>query len=354
MHIKPKILINNKNIRSNILQIRDSIANNVQIWPAVKADAYGLGLRGVFKQLSDLDGFFVATLDEAIELNKLSPNCRIAILGGVSSRDECEEVVRYGFIPVLNSPEQLLLFRNSVELGYKYILHVDTGMSRLGFTIGEFMRVVADLPPGMVMLMSHLSASDDAVAPSNQLQLQEFNELSNCLKDVPKSLANSGGVFLGEEYHFDVVRPGAFIYGINSTAAGLAKPLPVVQLLAPVLQIRELERDQGVGYNGTYHARKGAVLATIGCGYADGILRSLSNIGIAYYQGYQLPYVGRVSMDYLVLDITNLPKHLHQDMKYVELIGENVTLDQIAAAAGTNGYEILTSLSHRSYREYLS
>lgn len=351
MDSRPKILINMSHIKSNILQIRHSVGEKVEIWPAVKADAYGLGARHVTQALSNIGGVFVATIYEALELRESVKDLKIATLHGANNSKECDLAKRNDIILVANSIDQLALYSKSAVR--RMILHVDTGMTRLGVDLKDYRRLISDPQFNFEMVMSHLSCSDEAGHEQNELQLSYFKTVASEAGSIPCSLANSGGIYLGKEYHFNIVRPGAFLYGINSTASGCVKPLTVVTVMAPVLQIRELTQDQYVGYSCTYKAAKGDCLVTLGMGYADGLMRSLSNLGGAYYKGHTLPFVGRVSMDTVVVDATKMPKSLLLEMKYVELLGENIKVDDVAVAAGTNGYEILTSLNKRCVREYI-
>jgi alanine racemase len=226
-------------------------------------------------------------------------------------------------------------------------------MARLGFTDTEFDQHFEDIASHASILFSHLTESDITLSPINDQQLNLVKKLQKRLPNLGVSLANSGGIFLGEQYHFNQVRPGAFIYGINSTDKSDLAVKPVVSLFARVLQIRTIDKVQGVGYNATHTSAPDEKYVTIEAGYADGISRHLSNKGYAYYQGFKLPYAGRVSMDLIILNATHVPDSILKEMKYVELLGENITLNKMAELAGTNGYEVLTSLKEfRFKKEY--
>ena len=201
--------------------------------------------------------------------------------------------------------------------------------------------------------MSHLACADEPEHPSNRKQLARFEELRAVLPPLKASLANSSGIFLGPAYHFDLVRPGVALYGVNPTP-GRDNPMrPVVRLTAPIIQLRRLEAPAAVGYGSTYEAAAGRRIATVAVGYADGYLRALGNAGHASIDGVRVPVVGRVSMDLITLDVTDLPEARVQPGQGVDLIGDGCDLDTLAAEAGTIGYEILTSLGARYARRYL-
>jgi alanine racemase len=229
-------------------------------------------------------------------------------------------------------------------------------MSRLGLGPADADRLTADpdLAAGIdvTLLMSHLVASEERGHPLNRAQLERFAALRRRWPRVRASLANSSGVFLGPEWGFDLVRPGAATYGINPLP-GQPNPMrAVASLTAPVLQLRAIDHPESVGYGATHRVTGPTRIATIGCGYADGWLRSLSNRGSAFVGATRVPVVGRVSMDLITLDVTAVPGLAVGDR--VELMGPHLSVDDVADAAGTNGYEVLTRLGARLTRVYLS
>jgi alanine racemase len=199
--------------------------------------------------------------------------------------------------------------------------------------------------------MSHLACADDPESRLNAVQLERFRAALAMLPAAPASLASSGGVLLGKDYAFDMVRPGLGLYGGNPQPS---RPNPfavAAQLTGRVLQIRRVDKGETVGYGATFLAKQPTVVATVALGYADGLMRAIGNRGWAAIAGARVPIIGRISMDLVTLDVTNVA-----DVSLgtqVEFVGDTVTVDEMAAAAGTSSYEVLTLLSHRAPRQYL-
>jgi alanine racemase len=237
-------------------------------------------------------------------------------------------------------------------------VHVDTGMSRLGLPLAE-LRVLADDPRRLegilpTFVMSHLACADEHAHPLNATQLHAFATARRMLPQAPGSLANSSGIFLGADYVCELVRPGAALYGVNPQP-WLPNPMKgPVRLDAKILQVREIDSGTTVGYGATYRANARERIATVAAGYADGLLRSLGNTGSGYIGPHCVPLVGRVSMDLITFDVTNVPDTLATPGSTIELIGPFRPVDAVAADAGTIGYEILTSLGSRYARAYVS
>ena len=329
----------------------------------VKADAYGLGATRVAATLREAGcrSFFVATLDEGLTLRAELPEAEIFVLNGLVIPG-ADDYVRSALKPVLNNLEEIAAWR-SVAARHGAILpaaiHLDTGMSRLGMPPAELGRLT-DEPDrlsgiGVDVVMSHLACSEDEAHPQNAIQLAAFRRAVARFRPAGARLcfANSSGVFLGPDYHFDMVRPGAALYGINPQP-GRPNPLfQVVRLQGRILQLREIDSDTPVGYGATHRCSPPARLATVGVGYADGYLRSLSGRGIAVAAGRRVPVVGRVSMDLLTLDVSELPQGSLRPGDLVDLIGPDNPVDDLAAQAGTIAYEILTSLGQRYARSYI-
>lgn len=326
----------------------------------VKADAYGLGAVEVSRALAEegCDTFFVAHVGEGLALrDALGGGPAIYVLNGVPGGAERDAALA-GLSAVLNSIEQVRAWRQAGRGLAKVLpaaLQVDSGMSRLGMAPAE-VDAVANDPQALEgidvrLVMSHLACADEPDHPANRAQLEAFKALRSRLPQAPASLANSSGIFLGGGYHFDLARPGAALYGINPTP-GRPNPMrPVVGLSAKVIQTRTLEADIGVGYGHSLRTNGAMAVATISLGYADGWLRSASTC--AWFEGVRLPFAGRVSMDSIILDISALPPGQLKAGDLVDLIGTEQSVDDVAAAAGTIGYEILTGLRHRFYRSYL-
>jgi alanine racemase len=318
----------------------------------VKGDAYGLGAVRVAAALHDAGcrHFFVAYLDEALAIRAVVPDAMLAVLSGLIPGTE-DAYVAHDLVPVLGSLDEIDRWRGR---GREAILHVDTGMSRLGLDARELAALAGDHSrlDGLAIryVMSHLVSSEIPDDPSNRLQRERFATVRGMLPPAPASLANSSGIFLGPEFGSDLARAGAALYGINPTP-GRPNPMRgVVRLAVRVLAVREVLVGASVGYNGTWTAVRPSRIATAALGYADGFHRSLSGRGSACFDGAPVPLVGRVSMDLTTFDVTDHPAV--QPGCWLEVIGPHLSPDDVAAAAGTNGYEVLTSLGRRFHRVY--
>ena len=310
----------------------------------VKADAYGLGMDRVAPALqrAGCSLFFVAGLEEGAALRTLLPDAGIAVLS--APVEGCQTAYRdYRLLPVLNHAGDLAAWP-----GEDAVLHIDTGMTRLGLDPAD---AAALDRRRFRLVMSHLACADEPDHPLNEAQRRLFAELAVRF-DAPASLANSSGIFLGPGYRFDTARPGMALYGLNPTP-GEANPMqPVVSLEGRVLQVREVDRPLTVGYGATAEVRAGQRLATVAAGYADGYLRAASPRAGALLHGRRVPLVGRVSMDSIVVDVTGLPPGSVKPGDWAVLIGEGMDADALAEAAGTIGYEVLTSLGARYARSW--
>jgi len=325
----------------------------------VKANAYGLGVEAVAPALAQAgcQTFFVATLEEGIQLRQQLPDRRIAVFHGVGE-GESLAYVNHQLIPVLNSPQHIARWQEVARehRDARSILHVDTGMTRLGLTQTEWQALAAE-PSRVVdcqisMIMSHLACASEPEHPANDQQAERFNEARALFPDLPGSLANSSGIFLGAKWHADLARPGCSLYGISPNTA-LSNPMKnVVELSAPIIQLRTLDRDQSIGYGWTCERKKGDKLATVALGYADGIFRHLSNRLQAYVGPYKVPLVGRVSMDMMIFDVSDVPDGQLQQAGRVVVMDDRQTVDDLAQLAETIGYEIFTRLGRRIRRTY--
>lgn len=322
----------------------------------VKANAYGLGAAPVARALAAAGCrmFFVATLDEGIALrHALGEAPEVAVLNGPFPGCVAE-FVPDRLIPVLNDPGQIEAWRK-LGLGLPAILHVDTGMARLGLGASEFAAVVDNPPPfAWRAVMSHLACADTPDHPLNERQRARFVAAAAKLPGVPASLAASSGIFLGPSYGFDLVRPGAALFGVNPLP-GCPNPLrQIVWLRGKIVQVRQIDRGESVGYGAAHIVEAPGRAAIVAVGYADGWLRSLSHRGCGYLAGTRVPLLGRVSMDLVTFDVSAVPPALAQPGAMIELLGAGYGIDDAAADAGTIGYEILCALGsryHRIYRE---
>ena len=330
----------------------------------IKADAYGCGIEQVALQLgkAGCKTFFVADLAEARRVRYVAPEPAIYVLNGLlpqTAATYADLRVR----PVIGSMVELaewdaFCLANTWHGGAA--LHVDTGMNRLGITANE----AAALAPrirsenhGITLLMSHLATSEVPEHPLNEQQIKLFREVRILYRGISSSLANSSGVFLGNAAHCDMIRPGVALYGVNPTP-GRSNPMrPVIELQAHIVQVRPVPKGETVGYNAGWTAKRATRLAVVAVGYADGYLRAASASDTApgadaIVAGKRCPLAGRVSMDLLAIDITDLPDNAARRGDLATLIGDEITVDDVAKAAGTIGYEVLTGLGKRYRRVY--
>lgn len=312
----------------------------------VKADAYGIGADRAGRALARAGArtFFVAIAEEGAALrDALGPGPTINVFSGHMPGDT-DMIADMDLTPMVNSIDQLIRHVEALP-GHPFGVQLDTGMNRLGMEPAEW-AAVRDvvLEQGPALIMSHLACADDADHPMNLRQLDAFRDMTMGL-DVPLSLANTGGVLLGPQYHFDLTRPGIGTYG----GAPFEAAMPVVSLSVPVIQCRSLAEGETVGYGNTFTATQETRIATISAGYADGLIRLMGPKAQVFFEDTPCPMAGRVSMDLITVDIT----HLDRDPKSLDLLCEFQDVDTLAQAAHTIGYEILTSLGARYARRYI-
>jgi len=330
----------------------------------VKADAYGLGAHKVAPALAEAGcrKFFVALPEEGIEIRKHLPEVEIFILGGLF--DGCEILyIHERLAPVLNSIEEIEIWSNLTEEHgpLPAILHLETGICRLGLNEKD-VRILADNPAMMDgiefdYVMSHLASADKPDDLQNKAQLAQFKFLRELLPEglqqTPVSFANSSGIFLGNDYLFDLARPGIALFGGNPTPEKENPMQEVVQWQGKILQVQDVDSEKPVGYGATYRTTGKTRIATVAIGYADGYFRYLGNKAECSINNKRVPVVGRVSMDMIAVDVTSIPREECKRGDLVNLIGGGITLDELANKAETISYEILTSLGHRCHRRYL-
>ena len=330
----------------------------------VKADAYGCGLEPVARALA-LAGcktFFVATLDEARAARAAVPSAALYVLDGFiqNTGDAYARIDARPVIGDLNELAEWDVFCRRTGWAGGTAIHIDTGMNRLGLTLAEAQGIIPRINAGdhgITLVMSHLACAESLNHPLNARQLAAFRELASLFSGVPASLSNSPGIFLGSPFQFDLVRPGAALYGVNPTPEADNPMQGVVELKARVAQIRDIERGESVGYGATWTARRPTRLAIVSVGYADGYFRAGgSNDGTrgaeVVVAGKRCPIAGRISMDLMAVDVTDLEKNAVRRGHMVTLIGEGITVDELAHHFGTIGYEVLTSLGPRYARVY--
>lgn len=335
-------------------------APGAAVGAAVKADAYGLGVAPVAQRLraEGCRSFFVANVEEGIELRQVLPDVEIAVFNGVLA-GTAADLIHHDLVPLVISAEQLDSWRLAASARDDALavgLHVDTGINRTGLPL-EDARRIATTPDAFAGLdvqhvLSHLASADDPGSDQPEQQLARFVDVRTALPQGRASIANSAGTFRHADFHLDLVRPGIALYG-GAPTAGVASPVrSVVTLEAPLLQIREVGPGDHVGYGATYTVSKPERHAVVPVGYADGYLRAASNRGAMTIGGHRVPIVGRVSMDLTVLDVTDVPRDA-LDTGVAEVIGDARPVDDVAAAADTISYEILTSLGRRYERVYV-
>jgi alanine racemase len=331
----------------------------------VKANAYGCGAGQVARALANAGckTFFVATLDEARVVRGAVPESAIIYVLDGFFQNSGEEYAAINCRPVIGELNELaewdVFCRRSGWAGGAAI-HIDTGMNRLGLTVAEAQGIIPRINAGdhgITLVMSHLVSAELLNNPVNARQLAAFREIQSLFSGVPASLANSSGIYLGPQFQFDLVRPGAALYGINPTPEADNPMQPVVELKARIVQIRNIDRGETVGYGGTWTARRPTRLAIVSAGYADGYFRAASagdgtRGAEVIVAGKRCPIAGRVSMDLMAVDVTDLDRTAARRGHMVTLIGEGITVDELAHHFGTIGYEVLTSLGRRFARVY--
>lgn len=334
----------------------------------VKADAYGLGIEdcGAALYFAGARDFFVATVHEGVTLRPYAPQARIFVLSGIWPGQEAL-FFAYDLVPVLASEEQVSLWMGVVaEHGeHPCALQVDTGFNRLGLPLPAALELADDVsrPASFspVLVLSHLACADTPQSPMNRLQLDAFRQVSMGFDGIESSLSASAGIFLGSDYHFDLTRPGIALYGGMAVRDGDNPMRPVATAEARIIQIRDAAEGLTVSYGGAHVLKRASRLAIASVGYADGYQRSLSGAGIAlrkmgyggahgFIQGHRVPVAGRVTMDMTIFDVTDVPENAIRAGDYIELFGQNMPVDEVAHAAGTIGYEMLTGLGLRYER----
>jgi len=326
----------------------------------VKADGYGLCLDQVAPALwsAGCRTFFVAQLEEGTTLRDLLPEAEIHVLGGLLPGLE-DAFLAHRLTPTLNSLGEIEIWAAHAGRQSKPLaagLHVDTGMCRLGLPPEELDRLAGDLDRlagiELASLISHLACAEQSDHPLNARQLAAFKDARAHLPACPASLANSSGIFLGPDFHFDLLRPGVALYGANPTPGRTNPMRDVIRLEARVWQVREARPGDTVGYGATYEVTRPMRIATVALGYGDGYPRALSNRGEVHVDGQAAPVIGRVSMDSTTIDVSALPEGKLRPGTLVEVVGPNNPIDRVAAAAGTIAYELLTQLGSRHHRSY--
>ncbi|HFC04084.1 MAG TPA: alanine racemase [Rhizobiales bacterium] len=341
------------------------LAGSAKCGAAVKADCYGLGLEPVVTALAEAgcETFFVALPLEGKEVRAVLPGADIFVLAGLLP-GQAAFYHQHKLQPVLCTPTQVdewQAFCRRKELKLPAGLHIETGINRLGLTARQTRELAGQRDVlsafRLTLVISHLACGDMPGDAMNIEQRDKFNQLRALLPDAPASLANSPGTFLGEEFTYDLVRPGIALYGGNPFGNRANPMSTVVRLYAPLLQVRQICTGESVGYGATWTAKRASRIGVIGAGYGDGLPRALSSPAkdgpaCVFIGGNYAPIIGRVSMDLITVDLTDVPEEMAQEGQRIELIGDNVSVDDIARWAGTIPYEVLTGLGSRYARLY--
>lgn len=352
-------------VAANYGILRRQVGSQCAIAGVVKADAYGTGLAPIAQTLFAQGSrrFFVATPDEGFALRRILPLAEIAVLGS-GLPFYADDFIAAQIEPVLNSLHDIALWRDAARRHDKMlpaIIHLDTGMNRLGLAAEEGETLVNDpaLLRGLdvITVMSHFACADEKFHPLTDTQFERFRAFAMHFPRARKSLANSSGIFRSKDFHYDLVRPGMAMYGLNPTPETRNPMNPVVKLEALILQTRNVKKGESVGYSATHTFNGPGLTATVALGYADGFHRAHGNDAggkaALYWNGAACPLVGRVSMDLVTVDLSNLKGPLPQPGDYLEVLGTHQDADKLAAHAGTIGYEVLTGLGPRYKRVYL-
>ena len=332
----------------------DALTNNwraldamtgVETSAVVKADGYGLGVAKVGRALmkAGVKRFFVAVAAEGAELRQaVGPNVEIFVFSG-HMRGDTDMIGDMMLTPLVNTVGQLTRHLEALP-EHPFGVQLDTGMNRLGLELNEWASIAEiALSQNCRLVMSHLACADEPEHAMNRQQLEQFHLMTDGI-NVPRSLAATGGILLGPEYHFDMTRPGVGLYG----GAPFADAQPVAFLDLPVIQVRDVEIGETVGYANAWTATRPSKIATLSGGYADGLIRALSGGASLWHGDQAVPLVGRVSMDLITADVTDLPEL----PGVLSILNQDQTVDALAQRAGTIGYEILTSLGTRYQRRY--
>ncbi len=333
--------------------------SKTKVASVVKANCYGLGVQKIvpFLYQCGCNDFFVANCDEGVVVKQLlSKRANVYILFGVFA-DNVNDLVANNLIPVINNLQQLSIWYNQAKLCQKKlpcVIHVDSGLNRLGLTEQELLPCFEILKSSFLdcyYIMSHMINSKNQDNIINYQQLLRFRKITQYFQEIKKSLSNSWAVLLGKKYHFDLIRVGGGLYGINAKLLALKS---VIRLFVPIIQIKQVKSGESVGYEATFNVENNMLIAVIAIGYADGLPISLSNKGCVYINNQIAPIIGRISMDLTTIDVTNIAKNDIFLGQKVEVIGDNNNLDKVANLAGIISYDLVTRLGNRLKKSYIS
>jgi alanine racemase len=344
----------------------DAASPGARTASVVKANGYGLGLGdvGISLAAAGCEVFFVANVDEGIRLRRILKTREIFVFSGLTRRNAAA-YAESNLIPVLNSIEDISVWAEFWKLrGSRRpcAVQFDTGMNRMGLNSKDITKFTNNdelaSSINIITAMSHLACADDRDHEMNKSQLEKFQLYSDHFKGSELSLANSAGIYLGNSYHFNLVRPGIALYGGEYSKTDENKMNVVVSAEAKIVQIHNVRKGEMIGYGGTHVFTRDSKVATVSAGYADGYLRSGSSSPSGGAMGAigetRVPVVGRISMDYTAFDVSDVPEQVLENTDYIELFGHHIKLDDAARGAGTLGYEFLTSMGRRYYRNHIN
>ncbi|MDR0753396.1 MAG: alanine racemase [Holosporaceae bacterium] len=360
-HILAVSIINLDNIAKNYAIIKKELPNKTQIMAILKADAYGFGAARIGGRLyrEGCKAFFVATIEEGIDLRKSLPEgAQIYILSGLLKGGE-DLLTQYALVPVLNNPYQSNLWiDHAKKLNKKLdaVVHVDTGISRNGYSYRNMEEDLCDIKGylNIILVMSHLACADIPDHPLNVIQLGRFRNVLQYFGNFKGCLAATEGIFLGKEYFFDAVRPGKALYGFSVRRDKIGSMIPVMDVFTRIVQINNLKFGDSIGYDATFTADRSMTTITVGMGYADGFMRKFSGFGYGFLGGKKIPMVGRISMDYMVFDATEVEEFHLKIGNWVALTADPYyTLEKWALELSTLPHEIACRFGSRVKRVYL-
>lgn len=349
---RPILEINLQNLLANYKLLSKLAPKSISA-AVVKDDAYGLGAKKVAEFLYREGGcrsFFVAHGVEGAIVRSVAPEAEIYVLQGMGE-DSLKDFQKCRLTPVISCPQQLEFWKKHRLDGIRPVIHIETGLNRLGFRENELTALSAEDKNEFSYVMSHLACADEQGHFMNARQLENFRRLTaKYFPGLPASLSASDGVFLGTEFQFDMVRLGAAMYGINTAPYRENRMQSLITVTAPVLQVEDLPEGEFVGYSATYRANSRRRIAIVSIGYGDGLPRSLSNVGKVFFKNgktrFEARIIGRISMDNVICDITGIPDVCPGDWAF--LLDENYTLDDMGRDAGTIAYEVVSRLGKNS------
>ncbi|MDR0678432.1 MAG: alanine racemase [Holosporaceae bacterium] len=360
-HILAVSIINLDNVAKNYAKIKGELEEKIQIMAVLKANSYGFGSVPVGKRLykEGCRGFFVITIEEGIEIKQALPaDAQIFVLGGPLDGTE-DMLIRHGLIPVLNNSYQSDLWINHArKLNRKLdaIIHIDTGIYRNGYSYRDIEKDLSDIKNDLniVLVMSHLACADTPNHPLNNLQLERFKIIMQFFGDVKGCLSATNGIFLGKDYFFDAVRPGKSLYGFSIREDKVGSMIPVMDVFSRIVQINHLKPGDTIGYGATFTADREMTVITVALGYADGFMRKFSGFGHGFLGGKKMLSVGRVSMDYMVFDATEVEEFYLKIGNWVALTNStDYTLERWALELNTLPHEIACRFGPRVKKIYL-